>query len=317
LEEIRPEVKVDRKFFVVAAVPAYNEEASIAKVVLKAQKYVDQVIVCDDGSSDYTADIAEALGAFVIRHDKNLGYGASMLSLFREARRVNVDVMVTLDADSQHDPDEIPVLLEKLSGDLDIVIGSRFVEGGGSEAPPWRNFGIKFINRFTQGDSVKTSDSQSGFRAYSSRALDALTLTEDGMGISTEILLKAGELGLHVADAPIHVKYGVDSSTHNPVTHGVDVVLNTVKHISLYHPLLFYGVPGLASVVLSLFFWVITIEAYARSETLLTNAALLGIGTMLVGLMLITTAIILWVMTTLIQEQSNRLIKKSSESKKN
>jgi hypothetical protein len=189
---------------------------------------------------------------------------------------------------------------------VDLVIGSRFVEGGGSQAPGWRKWGIRFINRFTQNGSVKTTDSQSGFRAYSRRAFSALSLTENGMGISTEILLKAGKLGLRVVEAPIHVKYDGDSSTHNPLTHGVDVVLNTLKHISLHHPLTFYGLPGLVSVVISLIFWVITFEEYARTKTLLTNVALLGIGTMLVGLMLITTSVILWVMTTLILEQSKR-----------
>jgi glycosyltransferase involved in cell wall biosynthesis len=273
-------------------------------VVLKAQKHVDKVIVCDDGSSDYTAAIAEALGTFVIRHNGNRGYGASLLSLFKEAQRINADVIVTLDADSQHDPDEIPVLLEKLTDDVDLVIGSRFVDGGGSEAPAWRKIGIKFINRLSQNGSVKTSDSQSGFRAYNRRALNTLTLTENGMGISTEILWKAGELGLCVAEAPIHVEYRENSSRHNPITHGFDVVLNTFKHTSLHNPLTFYGIPGFMSVLLSLVFWVITIEEYARDKIILTNVALLGIGTMLVGLMLMTTAIILWVITTLIREQT-------------
>ncbi len=275
-------------------------------MILKAQKHVDQVIVCDDGSNDYTAAIAEALGAFVIRHKENYGYGASLLSLFREAQRINADVIVTLDSDGQHDADEIPLLLEKLTDDIDLVIGSRFVDGAGSEAPAWRRIGIKVINKFTQNGSVKTSDSQSGFRAYNKSALNALTLTENGMGISTEILLKAGELGLRVAEVPIHVEYGGNTSTHNPLAHGFDVVLNTFKHISLHHPLPFYGIPGLISVLLSLVFWVITLEYYAINKTILTNVALLGIGTMLVGLLLMTTAIILWVMTTLILEQSKQ-----------
>ena len=275
-------------------------------MILKAQRYVDQVLVCDDGSNDYTAAIAEALGAFVIKHDGNLGYGASLLSLFSEAQRINADAIVTLDSDGQHDADEIPLLLEKLTNEIDLVIGSRFVDGSRSEAPTWRKIGIKFINRFTQNGSVKTSDSQSGFRAYNKNALSTLILTENGMGISTEILLKAGELGLRVAEVPIHVNYSGSSSKHNPLLHGFDVMLNTLKHISLYHPLLFYGIPGLMSVLLSLVFWVITIEEYAINKVILTNIALLGIGTMLVGLMLLTTAIILWVMITLIREQSNK-----------
>ncbi|OGD60475.1 hypothetical protein A3K78_08115 [Candidatus Bathyarchaeota archaeon RBG_13_52_12] len=282
--------------------PAYDEEANIAKVVLRAQKHVDQVIVCDDGSSDCTADIAEALGAFVIRHEKNEGYGASLMSLFKEAIKINADVVVTLDSDGQHDPKEIPMLLEKLNGDVDIVVGSRFVKGGSSEASGWRNWGIRFINKFINNGPMLISDSQSGFRAYNKRALTELVLSESGMAISTEILLKAGRLGLHTAETPIHVEYNSDSSTYNPILHGVDVVLNTLKHISLHHPLTFYGLPGLLSVLASLFFWVWLIEEYSRSKALLTNVALLGMGSMLVGLMLITTAVILWVMTSLIRE---------------
>jgi glycosyltransferase involved in cell wall biosynthesis len=273
-------------------------------VILKAQKHVDQVIVCDDGSVDYTGAIAESLGAFVIKHDRNLGYGASLLSLFKEAERINADVIVTLDSDGQHDADEIPVLLEKLKDGVDLVIGSRFINGSGSEAPSWRKIGIKVINVFSQNGSIRTTDSQSGFRAYNRRVFDSLNFTENGMGISTEILLKAGDLGIKVVEVPIHVKYDANSSTINPLVHGFDVLLNTFKHISLYHPLIFYGLPGLVSIVFSLFFWVLTIEWYTQTNLIMTNAALLGIGTMLVGLMLMTTAIILWVMSTLIHEQS-------------
>ena len=152
---------------------------------------------------------------------------------------------------------------------------------------------------------MKTSDSQSGFRAYNRRALESLCLTEDGMGISTEILMKAGDLGLRVAEVPIHVRYG-DKAKRNPLIHGFNVALSTFKHLSLHHPLTFYGIPGLVSIIFSLFFWVITFESYARTQTILTNVALLGIGTMLFGLMLLTTSIILWVTTTLILEQSKR-----------
>lgn len=298
---------VSTKPIVVAAIPAFNEENSIAKIILQARKYVDLVIVCDDGSEDLTHEIAESLGAFVIKHERNMGYGASILSLFKEAQKMNADHVITIDGDGQHDAREIPILLDRMNGsDFDIVIGSRFIDGGGSETPGWRRWGIELINRFTQNGSVKISDSQSGFRAYNRKALDSLSLTEDGMGISTEILLKAGDLGLRVAEVPIHVTYNEKSSTRNPFTHGFDVVLSTIKHLSLHHPLTFYGLPGIASLIFSLFFWVLTFEEYTISKTILTNAALLGIGTMVVGLMLLTTAMILWVITTLILEQAKR-----------
>jgi len=295
------------KPFVVACIPAFNEEDSIAKVILQARKYVDRVIVCDDGSEDFTDEIAESLGAFVIKHERNMGYGASLLSLFKEAQKMSADHVITLDGDGQHDAREIPILLDRMNGgDFDIVIGSRFVDGGGSEGPGWRRWGIGLINRLAQNGSVKISDSQSGFRAYSRRALDSLSLTEDGMGISTEILLKAGDLGLKVAEVPIHVKYNGNSHPRNPLRHGFDVALSTLKHLSIRHPLTFYGLPGVASILLSLAFWVLVLEEYSKTQALLTNVALLAIGTMLVGLMLVTTAIILWVMTTLITEQAKR-----------
>ena len=125
-----------KRSVVAACIPAFNEEATIARVVLLAERYVDQVFVCDDGSTDMTGIIAEALGAVVVLHEANLGYEAALLSLFEEAVKRGVDVVVTLDADGQDDPSEIPKLLERLNvGDVDLVVGSRFLEGGGSEAP--------------------------------------------------------------------------------------------------------------------------------------------------------------------------------------
>jgi glycosyltransferase involved in cell wall biosynthesis len=289
---------------VVACLPAYDEEEHIAKVILRVRRYVDHVIVCDDGSGDATMDIAEALGATVVRHDINQGYGASLVSLFREAYRLGAKYFVTIDADGQHNPDEIPILLDRIRrDDVDIVVGSRFLDGGGSEAPGWRKAGIGVINSFV-GNGYHLTDTQSGFRVYSRKAIRSLSLTEDGMGVSTEALIKAHDAGLKVAEVPIHVSYSEKTSTLNPVVHGLEVILSSLKHVSIHHPLTFYGTPGFASILFSLFFWVLVFEEYGRSQALLTNAALLGIGTMLVGLMLVTTAIILWVTTSLIKEQS-------------
>jgi glycosyltransferase involved in cell wall biosynthesis len=116
------------KPLIIACIPAYNEEKTIAKVVLLTKKYVDTVVVCDDGSADMTSELAEELGAEVIRHEKNRGYGAALASLFRRAREINADVMVTLDADYQHNPDYISRLVEPiLKGEANMVIGSRFL----------------------------------------------------------------------------------------------------------------------------------------------------------------------------------------------
>ena len=290
---------------VVACIPAFNEEKYIGPVVLRASEYVDLVIVCDDGSSDLTGAIAEGLGAVVVRHERNMGYGAALQSLFKEARRLGADVVVTLDADGQHDPGDISRLVGLLldAGDVDIVIGSRFVGGGGSEAPGWRENGIRLITGLVSNDGLSVTDAQSGFRVYSRRALDVLTLVEQGMGVSTEILLKAGERGLRVAEAPINIRYDEGSSTHNPVVHGLDVVLSTVKYLSIRRPLLFYGVPGFIALCVAAVFWGITLRMFAMTRTISTNVALVALGGTIVGLMLMTTGIILWVLISVVREK--------------
>ena len=102
---------MNRKQSIVAAIPAYNEEKTIARVILLSQRYVDRIVVCDDGSSDMTALIAERMGADVIRHEGNKGYGAAISNLFMVARKLNVDILVTLDADGQHNPEQIPQII--------------------------------------------------------------------------------------------------------------------------------------------------------------------------------------------------------------
>ena len=121
----------------VVGIPAFNEEKTIARVVLEARKYADIVVVCDDGSSDLTGEIAENLGAVVIHHEHNCGYGAAMQSLFKKARELKADVLVTLDSDGQHNPAEIPRLVKPIEdGDAEVVLGSRFVDKAGTLTCP-------------------------------------------------------------------------------------------------------------------------------------------------------------------------------------
>jgi glycosyltransferase involved in cell wall biosynthesis len=296
---------MDKKPFVIAAIPALDEEKTIAKVVIKSMKHVDRVIVCDDGSDDMTGEIAERLGAEVIRHERNMGYGAALASLFRRSREIDPDVMVTLDADMQHNPEDIPRLVKPiLDGEADIVVGSRFLGEESEEIPRSRMFGINVITKLADAASYKElTDAQSGFRAYSRKAIELITPTELGMGASTEILLKARELSLRIKEIPIKVSYNVEKpSTHNPLYHGLDVILSTVKHMSLRHPLLFYGVPGLIALLTAIAFWLWTLQIFATSRQVVTNIALVAIGATIVGLMLLTTAAILWVLITLIRE---------------
>jgi len=271
-------------------------------------KYVDKVVVCDDGSSDMTGEIAEQLGAEVLRHERNMGYGGSLCSLFNRARELGADVMVILDGDGQHNPAEIPRVIEPiLMGEADIVSGSRFIGGNSNNSiPGYREKGVKAITKLAGSMSYKEiTDGQCGFRAFSNKAISLITPIEQGMGVSTEILMKAKEAGLRLKEVPININYDVEKpSTQNPIYHGLDVVLSTVKHYSMRHPLLFYGVPGFLSLVLAVVFWVWTFQSYAATKQLITNVALMAIGTTIVGLMLFTTAIILWVLVSVMREKA-------------
>jgi len=247
---------------IVAGIPAYNEEKTIAKVILLAQRHVDKVIVCDDGSTDLTADIAQKMDAVVIQHSKNLGYGAAIQSLFDRARTLEADVMLTLDADGQHNPGDIPKLLKTIqNNEADIVIGSRFLEGTNNEIPRYRRVGIKLITKMSNGTlEGKISDAQSGFRAYNKKAIQTLKLQENGMGISAEILLKAGEQKFKVKEVHIGVSYkGIETSTHNPLRHGLNVIVAILRLILYRKPLYFLGIPGtiffLAGVVMAIIFY--------------------------------------------------------------
>lgn len=293
---------------IVAGIPAYNEEKTIAKVILLAQKYVDKVIVCDDGSTDLTAQIAQKLGATVIRHEKNLGYGAALRSVFQETRTMNADVLLTLDADGQHDPRDIPKLLQPLlDNKADIVIGSRLLKKS-NNIPTYRRFGIKLLTKVTKGyGENKLSDAQCGFRAYNRKAIESLMIRENGMGASAEILLEARNQGFRAVEVPVEAYYqGLDTSTYNPFRHGVEVLSTIIKLIVEERPLVYLGFPGIGLLSVSLFFGLWTLQIYAREGRVVTNIALASIAFGLIGAFAIFTAITLYAILRLAQKTTNR-----------
>ena len=284
-----------------ACIPAYNEESYIESLVKSAKNHVDSVIVCDDGSTDNTAKIARNAGAVVISQS-NQGYGAAISTLFDYARRNNAKIMVTLDGDGQHNPEQIPLLLDAIiSHGVDVSVGSRFL--GDSEASGYRKAGIKIITSAANyGTSLKISDSQSGFRAYSQKAIDAIHPTEQGMAVSTEILLKISNKGLSLAEVPISVTYGPDTSEHNSVSHGVSVLMNTLKYVSIKHPLKFYGIPGLFLTVAGVVLGGVFLEAYLNQQVVFYGSLLGAVVLFLLGAILSVTAIILFSMANLIRD---------------
>jgi glycosyltransferase involved in cell wall biosynthesis len=295
----------EEKPFVVVGIPAFNEEHSIARIVIEAQKFADAVIVCDDGSSDLTAKIAERLGADVVRHEQNLGYGAAIKSLFERALEFGADVLVTIDGDGQHNPSEIPNIAKPITqGMADVVIGSRFVDSHGTdEMPFYRRVGAKVITKLVNGSSkTGVKDSQSGFRAYNRQALQNLSVFEAGMGASVEILLEASRRDLKIFEVPSTCKYNtgeIKTSTENPITHGVGVVTSIVRLIIEEKPLTILGIPGLLCLFAGVFFGIWMLQLYAEIHQIVTNVALASIAFILIGFFALSTAITLYAITRL------------------
>lgn len=288
----------------VACIPAYNVEKTIGRLVIQAQKHVDKVIVCDDGSKDTTAEIAERLGAIVVVHKRNLGYGAAISSLFRESRKLKADVVVTLDGDGQHDPNAIPFLIKPIvRGRADVIIGSRLLVDKPT-IPAYRRLGIGIITALQKINSKHSlTDAQSGLRAYNRKALDLLEPFEYGMGASAEILMKAYENRLIVKEVPIKAEYNVENpSTHNPVYQALDVITSIIKYNSIRHPLLFYGLPGLSLALIGIGFGFWAFDIFSKTRQFTTNITLIAIGSLMSGLLLMTTAIILFTLTSLLRE---------------
>jgi glycosyltransferase involved in cell wall biosynthesis len=204
---------------------------------------VDEVIVVDDGSTDNTARVAELAGATVIRHAQNRGKGAAIQSIVAEAKKRNPDVLVLLDADSQHNPNEIPILIKPISEGFDLVIGSR--EAQNDKTPRYRRIGKKVISHSTRlASKANIFDSESGFRALSPKAINELELKEKGFAIESEMITRAADKNLKITEVPISNIYTIDGSTLNPIRHGIDVLSRIIVMISQRRPLFFFGLAG-------------------------------------------------------------------------
>ncbi|TMI29541.1 glycosyltransferase family 2 protein, partial [Candidatus Bathyarchaeota archaeon] len=276
---------------VFVGIPAFNVERSIAMVVVQAKTHCDQIVVCDDGSTDQTRQIAESLGCKVVRHEKNQGYGAAIRTLMDTARGGGADILVTVDGDGQHNPKEIEALIDPIRrGEADMVIGTRLaLRDADANIPRFRSMGIKAITKIVAGLSQqKVTDAQSGFRAYGRRALDSIHPGERGMGASTEILLEAKANNLRIVEVPSEIKYSKETrSTLNPAYHFTDVVGSTIKVASLRHPLLVFGLPGAIFLITSLVFGIWALDIFAKEGRLVTNLTLISVGGAIIGTILV------------------------------
>ena len=291
---------------VIVGIPAFNEEKNIAASIIQLKKITDKIIVCNDGSTDLTSKIAEELGATVINHEKNLGYGAAIRSIFLKSKDLDGDVLVTFDADGQHRIEDVDKVINPIiNGESDLVIGSRFLDESAKEVPRYRKAGIKLITKITNATIKKQlTDSQSGFRAYSKKVLNELNPAELGMGISTEILIKASAKNFRISEVPIKIVYDGDTSTHNPISHGSSVLLSTIKFTSIEHPLKFYGIPSMIFFAIGLLFTSLSIEYYADIGRLNTNLTLVGAGSILIAAVLLLTGILLYSLISVVREKN-------------
>lgn len=291
---------------IAVGLPAFNEEKNIASIIAKLEKISNTIIVCDDGSSDLTSTIASKMGAIVISHKKNMGYGAAIRSLFLKAQELDVDALVTFDADGQHDVNDIKKVIEPISNNTaDLVIGSRFLDQAKNDIPSYRKTGIKIITKITNTSlKEKIKDSQSGFRAYNKELIAKIIPSDHGMGVSSEILIKASKNDFRITEVPIKISYDGNTSTHHPISHGVSVTLSTLKFISIDHPLKFYGIPGTIFLIVGLFFTIWTLQLFSETREIVTNISLLAIGTIIFGTMLMMTSIILYSVVNLIREKN-------------
>ncbi|RLC61241.1 MAG: glycosyltransferase family 2 protein [Chloroflexi bacterium] len=277
---------------VLAGIPAYNEARYIGSIVLQARQYVDEVIVVDDGSMDNTARVAELAGATVIRHPANRGKGAAIQSILTEARNRNPDTLVLLDADSQHDPNEIPSLIKPISEGFDLVIGSR--EAQKDKTPRYRRIGQKVISRSSRlASKTNIFDSESGFRALSPKAINELDLKATGFAIESEMITRAADKNLRITEVPISNIYTKDGSTLNPIRHGIDVLSQIIVMISQRRPLFFFGLAGGILLVVGLIIGIrvlniaATTGEHAIGHTILTTLFIIaGMSSIFTGIIL-------------------------------
>ncbi len=278
---------------VVAIIPAYNEERFIGSVVLKARRFAGTVIVVDDGSSDDTAAVAEAAGAVTVRHATNQGKGVALNTGFARARELAPDAVVVLDGDGQHLTSEMDqVLAPALAGEADIVVGSRYLEHT-SDVPRHRVLGHWAFNRLTRLTSgIASTDSQSGYRAFSRRAVDALHFSSHGFSVESEMQFLAQDLGLRLKEVPITIRY-TDKPKRSVVSHGLTVLNGILQLVGQHRPLLFFGVPGLLALLTGIVWGGVVVRIYSVSGQLAVGYALISVLLTILGSLGLFAGIIL------------------------
>jgi glycosyltransferase involved in cell wall biosynthesis len=295
---------------VVAIIPAFNEDKYIASVVLKARRWVDRVLVVDDGSDDLTADLASQAGATLVRHTENRGKGAAVRTGLEWALATHVQAVILLDGDGQHHPHDIENLLNPvLVGDADMVVGSRFLGvDTPRNVPRWRMFGQRALNALTAVASGQVmTDSQSGFRALSPRAMRVLcgSLQGDGFSLESEMQLVAHQHGLRTVEAPVAMDYHVPLK-RNPVAHALQVIDGLLRLVGQARPLLFISLPGLILLALGLALGMVVVNTYSDYGQLAIGYGLITVLLIVLGVLGMFAGIMLHSIRALLLENARR-----------
>jgi len=282
---------------IIVLIPAYNEELTISSVVMLVKRHSDHIIVIDDGSTDRTRELATEAGAEVISHSVNKGKAAALMTGFKRARELDSECTITIDGDGQMDPELIPqVAAPVLQEVADLVIGSRYLSKNATDTPTHRRMGQRVLNSATAiGSSVEITDSQSGYRALSSKALDNTNFNSEKFNIESEMIAYFSDIGLRIAEVPVTVRYDVPNGhKQKPLEHGLSVLGGVVTYVGYRRPLLVFGVPGVISFVLGLIICVATLadEQILFNWTLVTQG-IAGIFVLGMGIFLSFAALVL------------------------
>jgi glycosyltransferase involved in cell wall biosynthesis len=284
---------------ITVVIPAFNEELVIGSVVLKTCRVVQKVIVVDDGSNDRTAEVARYAGAEVIRLDENRGKAHALLLGLRRARDLGCTAAVAFDGDGQHTTYDIPRVVQPvLDGKADLVIGSRFLAKKNG-VPAYRRLGQRALDIFsTIGSGHKSTDSQSGFRAFSKKAMENLDFPSIGYNIESDMIAHFSQRGLVIAEVPISVRYEVPHKhKKHPIMHGFGVLAQVINLISYKRPLLAFGIPGFLLFVIGVLAGSLAFTKYYTTTKFpftesMVSAALIGLGLLLIIAGLILNALV-------------------------
>ncbi len=282
---------------ITAVIPAYNEQETIGQIVQTAKQYADDVIVVDDGSDDCTGELAVSAGASVIRIPKNTGKGHALSIGLSTAAMNGCNVIVCLDADGQHDPVDIPKIVQPIVEDkADMVIGSRFLDRESKDLiPAYRKIGQSILTSATNfGSSVKITDSQSGYRAFTKEVVREFAYSEAGMGIESEMIRNAVKSGARIQEVPVAAKYeGLESSTYSPGNHGITVLGSIIRSVRSEHPLLYFGVSGAIMVTVGIILGLYAILQYTETHALPFGPTLIAVVVTILGILFILVGLIL------------------------